>query len=68
MFNLDLEMAEEPEIQLPTSLGSYKKQQSSEKITTSALLATTQPLIVRITRTCEKFLKRWESQTTLSAS
>ena len=32
MFNLDLEKAEEPEIKLPTSIGSLKKQESSSKI------------------------------------
>ena len=31
MFNLDLEKAEEPEIKLPTSAGSSKKQESSRK-------------------------------------
>ena len=31
MFKLDLEMAEEPEIKLPTSTGSSKKQESSRK-------------------------------------
>ena len=30
-FNLDLEKAEEPEIKLPTSTGSWKKQESSRK-------------------------------------
>ena len=34
MFNLDLEKAEEPEIKLPTSIGSSKKQESSRKIST----------------------------------
>ena len=38
MFKLDLEMAEEPEIKLPTSAGSSKKQESSRKTSTSALL------------------------------
>ena len=38
MFKLDLEKAEEPEIKLPTSTGSWKKQESSRKISTSALL------------------------------
>ena len=38
MFNLDLEKAEEPEIKLPTSVGSSKEQESSRKISTSALL------------------------------
>ena len=31
MFKLDLEKAEEPEIKLPTSTGSWKKQESSRK-------------------------------------
>ena len=56
MFKLDLEMAEESEIKLPTSLGSYKKQESSGKTNTSALLTTPQLLIVWITRNCGKFL------------
>ena len=38
MFKLDLETAEEPEIKLPTSVGSLKKQESSRKTYTSALL------------------------------
>jgi len=37
MFKLDLEKAEEPESKLPTSIGSLKKQESSRKISTSAL-------------------------------
>ena len=40
MFKLDLEKAEEPEIKLPTSTVSLKKQESSRKTATSALLAT----------------------------
>ena len=39
MFKLDLEKAEEPEIKLPTFVGSLKKQKSSRKTSTSALLA-----------------------------
>ena len=35
MFKLDLEKAEEPEIKLPTSTGSQKKQESSRKTSTS---------------------------------
>ena len=31
MFKLDLEKAEEPEIKLPTSVGSMRKQESSRK-------------------------------------
>ena len=44
VFKLDLEKAEEPEIKLPTSTGSLKKQQSSRKISTFALLTMTNPL------------------------
>ena len=46
MFKLDLEKAEEPEIKLPTSTGSSKKQESSRKTFTSALLTTPKPLTV----------------------
>ena len=38
MLKLDLEKAEEPEIKLPTSIGSSKKQESSRKTSNSALL------------------------------
>ena len=44
MFKLDLEKAEEPEIVLPTSVGSSKKQESFRKISTSALLTMPKPL------------------------
>ena len=43
MFKLDLEKAEEPEIKLPTSAGSSKKQESSRKISTSASLTMPKP-------------------------
>ena len=49
MFKLVLEKAEEPEIKLPTSTGSLKKQQSSKIISTSALLTSSKPLTVWIT-------------------
>ena len=49
MFKLDLEKAEEPEINLPTSVGSLKKKESSRKTSTSALLTTPKPLTVWIT-------------------
>ena len=55
MFKVDLEKAEEPEIKLPTSTGSLKKQESSRKTSTSVL-------------NCGKLLKRWEYQTTWPAS
>ena len=41
---LDLEKAEEPEIKLPTSAESSKKQGSSRKTSISALLTTPKPL------------------------
>ena len=46
MFKLDLEKAEEPEIKLPTSVGSPKKHEDSRKTSTSALLTMTKPLTV----------------------
>ena len=63
MFKLDLEKAEEPEIKLPTSVGSLKKQENSRKTSTSALLTMPKPLTVWITTNCGKFFKRWEYQT-----
>ena len=41
MFKLDLEKSEEPEIKLPTSVRSLKKQESSRKISTLTLWITT---------------------------
>ena len=60
--------AEEPEIKLPTSTGSSKKQGSSRKTSTSPLLTIPKPLTVWITTNCGKFLKIWEYQTTRPAS
>ena len=54
VFKLDLEKAEEPEIKLLTSAGSSKKQRSSRKTSTSALLITPKPL------TCVDHNKLWE--------
>ena len=59
---------EEPEIKLPKSGGSSKKQKSSRKTSTSALLTMAKPLTVWITTNCGKFWKRWEYQTTWPAS
>ena len=64
MFKLDLEKAEEPEIELPTSAGSLKKQENTRKTSTSALLIMPKPLTVWITTNCGKFLERWKYQTT----
>ena len=47
--------AEEPEIKLPTTTGSSKKQENSRKTSTSALLTMPKPLTVWITRNCAKF-------------
>ena len=68
MFKLDLEKAEEPEIKLPTSVGSQEKQESSRKTTTSALLTMPKPLTVWSTKNYGKFWKRWEYQTFWPAS
>ena len=46
---------EEPEIKLPTSAGSSKKQESSRKTSISALLTMPKPLTVWITTNCGKF-------------
>ena len=43
-FKLVLEKAEKPEIKLPTSDGSSKKQENSRKVSTSALLTMPKPL------------------------
>ena len=45
IFKLDLENAEEPEIKLPTSVGSSKKQVIFRNISTSALLTMPKPLL-----------------------
>ena len=55
MLKLDLEKAEEPEIKLPTSAGSQKKEESSRKTSISALLTMPKPLPVWITINCGKF-------------
>ena len=64
MFKLDLEKSEEPDVKLPTSIGSSQKHESSRKTSTSALLTMPKLLTVRITINCGKFFKRWDYQTT----
>ena len=49
MFKLVLEKAEEPEIKLPTSTGSWKKQETSRQTSISAVLTMPKPLTVWIT-------------------
>ena len=68
IFKLVLEKAEEQETKLPTSTGSWKKQESSRKIPISALLTMPKPLTLWITINCWKFWKRWGYQTTWPAS
>ena len=68
MFKLVLEKAEEPEIKLPTSEGSSKKQESSRKTSISALLTIPKPLTVWITMNYGKFFKRQEYQMSWPAS
>ena len=46
MCKLDLEKAEEPEIKLPVSVRSWKKQRNSRKTSTSASLTTLKPVTV----------------------
>ena len=53
-----------PEITLQISIGSWKKQESSRKTSTSDLLTIPKPLIAWIIINCRKFLERWEYQTT----
>ena len=65
LFKLDLEKAEEPEIKLPISVGSQKKQGNSRK---KNICFTDYSLWLCGLQQTWKFLKRWECQTTLSAS
>ena len=53
MFKLGVEKAEKPDIKLPISVGSSKKQENSRKTSTSALLTMPKPLTVWITKTVE---------------
>ena len=55
MYKLDLVKAEEPDIKLPTSVESLKKQENSRKAATYALLMTPKTLTVWITTNCGKF-------------
>ena len=57
MYKLDLEKAEEPEIKLPTTIGSLKKQGNSRKTSTSDSLTRQKPLTVWITTNSGKFLE-----------
>ena len=54
LYKLDLEKAEEPDIKLTTSVGSWKKQESSSKASTSALLPMPKPWVCGSEWTVEK--------------
>ena len=54
--------------QIPLTVGSSKKQESSRNTSTSALLSMPKPLTVWITANCGKFFKRWEYQPNLPDS
>ena len=64
MIKLVLEKAEEPEIKLPTSAGSSKKQESSK----ICFIDYAKAFDVWTTTNSGKFFKRWEYQTTWPAS
>ena len=68
MFKLVLEKPEEREVKLPISAGSVKNKESSSKTSISALLTMPMPSTVWITINCGKFWRKWEYQTTWSAS
>ena len=65
MFKLDLEQAEEPEIKLPTSIGSLEKQKSSRKNIYFCFIGYAKAFS---TTNGGKFFKRWKYQTTWPAS
>ena len=67
MFKLVLEKAEEPEIKLPTSAGSWKNQESSSKNIYFCLIDYAKAFDC-VDHNCGKFWERWEYQTTWSAS
>ena len=67
IFKMDLEKAEEPEIKLPTSVGSSKKQENSEKYH-FCFIDYTKAFDCMDHSKLWKILKRWEYQTNLPAS
>ena len=74
MYKLDLEKSGEPEIKLPTSIGSYKKQRSSrkKKKTNKQTKKNIYLYFIDYTKLVHnklgKFFKSWEYQTTLPGS
>ena len=68
MFKLDLEKAEELEIKLSISIELQKKQESSRKMSATALLTMPKPLSVWITTNYEKFFNTSEYHNSLPVS
>ena len=68
MFKLVLEKAEEPEIKLPTSAGSWKKQESSKKNIYFCFIDYAKAFDCVDHNKLWKFWKRWEYRTTWPAS
>ena len=69
MFKLDLEKAEEPQIKLPTSAGSQKKQEFQKNIYFCFTdYAKAFDCVDHNKLCCGKLFKRWEYQNTLPAS
>ena len=67
MFKLDTENEEEPEIKLPTSVGSSKKQENSRKTSTSPLLTMLKLLTVWISQTLLRNLYAGQKATVRTA-
>ena len=67
MFKLDLEKAEEPEIKLPTSTGSLKKQEFQKNIY-FCFIDYAKAFDCVDHNKCEKFWNRWKYLTTWPAS
>ena len=67
MFKLVLEKAEEPEIKLPTSAGSWEKGREFQKNIYFCFIDYAKAFDCVITINCGKFWKRWEYQTTWPA-
>ena len=68
MFKLVLEKAEEPEIKLPTSAGSWKKQREFQKNIYFCFIDYAKAFDCVDHNNCGTFWKRWEYQTTWPAS
>ena len=66
MFKLGLEKTEEPEIKLPTSAGSWKKQESSRKDIYFCFIDYTEAFDCVDHNKLWKILQKWEYQTTLT--